>query len=66
MSVVRRTPWVGDPVQDEDADRCGVVTDVRGGALWVLRPEHGAGQWTSEHPERLTVVTPRDEIQDRL
>ncbi|MER5972908.1 hypothetical protein ABT112_24785 [Streptomyces sp. NPDC002055] len=66
MSVLGRTPWVGDLVQHEDADRRGVVTDVRGGALWVLRPEHGPGQWASEHPERLTVVTPREEMQDRL
>jgi hypothetical protein len=60
-------PWVGDLIHDEDADRNGIVTDVRGGALWVLRPEHGGGgEWTSEHPDRLTVVVPHEEMRDRL
>jgi hypothetical protein len=36
-----RKPWVGDLIHNEDADRRGVVTDVRGGAFRVLRPEHG-------------------------
>ncbi|UPZ28152.1 hypothetical protein MUK60_10185 [Streptomyces sp. LRE541] len=61
-----RKPWVGDLIHDEEADRRGVVTDVRGGTVWVLRPETGAGEWTSEHPERLAVVTPRERRQDRL
>ncbi|MEU0189509.1 hypothetical protein ABZ250_06570 [Streptomyces afghaniensis] len=52
---------MGDLVQDETAGRRGVVTDVRGGAVWVLRPESDPGRWTSRHPERLTVVTPREE-----
>ncbi|MET7639358.1 hypothetical protein [Streptomyces sp. NPDC005438] len=56
----KRSPWVGDLVHDEDTDRDGIVTDVQGGALWVLRPEMGTGrQWTSEHPERLTVLEAR-------
>lgn len=59
MSGERR-PWVGDLVHDEDADRRGIVTDVRGGAVWVLRPESGPGRWASRQPERLTVVTPRE------
>ncbi|MFH8791268.1 hypothetical protein [Streptomyces sp. NPDC017941] len=54
-----RSPWVGDLIHDEDADRRGIVTDVRGGAVWVLRPEAGPGLWTSEHPEPLTVVESR-------
>ncbi|MDQ0749948.1 hypothetical protein QF034_004179 [Streptomyces africanus] len=56
-----RRPWVGDLVHDEIAGRRGVVTDVRGGAVWVLRPEYGPGQWTSRQPERLAVVTGREE-----
>lgn len=56
-----RRPWVGDLFHDEIADRRGVVTDVRGGVVWVLRPESGPGQWASRQPERLTVVTPREE-----
>ncbi|MER8033389.1 hypothetical protein ABTZ78_30985 [Streptomyces bauhiniae] len=54
-----RGAWVGDLVHDEDADRRGIVTDVRGGTLWVLRPEYGTGQWTSESPERLTLLEAR-------
>ncbi|MFC4328475.1 hypothetical protein ACFPC0_11615 [Streptomyces andamanensis] len=61
-----RRAWVGDLVRDEETDRHGVVTDVQGGALWVLRPEHGGGQWTSRRPERLTVVVPRERMRDRL
>ena len=60
MTCARR-PWVGDLIHDEIADRRGVVTDVRGGAVWVLRPESGPGQWTSRQPECLTMVTPREE-----
>lgn len=56
-----RRPWVGDVVHDEIADRRGIVTDVRGGAVWVLRLESGPGHWTSRRPERLTVVTRREE-----
>ncbi|WP_338781372.1 hypothetical protein [Streptomyces sp. DG1A-41] len=51
---------MGDLIHDEIAGRRGVVTDVRGGAVWVLRPESGPGRWTSRQPERLTVVTPRE------
>ncbi|WP_327678090.1 hypothetical protein [Streptomyces sp. NBC_00467] len=39
----KRSPWVGDLIRDEDTDRRGIVTDVRGDTLWVLRPEHGNG-----------------------
>lgn len=48
------TAWVGDLVHDEDTGRRGIVTDVRGGSTWVLRPEFGTGRWTSRAPERLT------------
>ncbi|MFH9061334.1 hypothetical protein ACH4GM_08990 [Streptomyces coeruleorubidus] len=56
-----RRPWVGDLIHDETADRRGVVTDVRGGAVWVLRPESGPGQWISRQPDRLRVLKPREE-----
>ncbi|MFH8493881.1 hypothetical protein OG873_21900 [Streptomyces violaceus] len=56
-----RRPWVGDLIHDETTDRRGVVTDVRGGAVWVLRPESGPGQWTSRQPDRLRVLKPREE-----
>ncbi|MER7403404.1 hypothetical protein ABT373_13180 [Streptomyces sp. NPDC000070] len=56
-----RRPGVGDLIHDETTDRCGVVTDVRGGAVWVLRPESGPGQWTSRQPDRLRVLKPREQ-----
>ncbi|MBV2357946.1 hypothetical protein KUM39_26930 [Streptomyces sp. J2-1] len=59
-----RRPWVGDLIHDVDADRRGIVTDVRDGALWVLRAESGPGQWTSEVPERLTVVRSRHQMRE--
>ncbi|WP_030017302.1 hypothetical protein [Streptomyces monomycini] len=61
-----RGPWVGDLVHDEDAGRRGIVTDVRGRSVWVLRPEHESGQWTSRQPQRLTVVTPHEHMRERL
>ncbi|MFJ8729044.1 hypothetical protein [Streptomyces bauhiniae] len=64
MSRGEGTAWVGDLVHDEDAGRRGIVTDVRGGATWVLRPEFGTGQWTSLAPERLTVLRPRERIRE--
>ncbi|MGA5318924.1 hypothetical protein ACPCIU_00650 [Streptomyces seoulensis] len=56
------TAWVGDLVYDEDTGRRGIVTDVRGGSMWVLRPEFGTGRWTSRAPERLTVLIPRERM----
>ncbi|MCC9742100.1 hypothetical protein [Streptomyces sp. MNU89] len=53
--------WVGDLIHDEDADRRGIVADVRGGATWVLRPEHGPDRWTSRQPDRLRVIKTREE-----
>ncbi|MEV6457105.1 hypothetical protein AB0M66_00525 [Streptomyces albidoflavus] len=61
-----RTPWVGDLVHDEEAGRRGIVTDVLGGTVWVVRPEYGVERWTSERPERLTLLTPREEMLERL
>ncbi|MFB9541756.1 MULTISPECIES: hypothetical protein [Streptomyces] len=52
---------MGDLIHDETTHRRGVVTDVRGSAAWVLRPESGPGQWTSRQPDRLRVLKPREE-----
>ncbi|MEU7089643.1 hypothetical protein OG350_30145 [Streptomyces achromogenes] len=56
-----RRAWVGDLIHDEDADRRGIVADVRGGATWVLRPEYGPDRWTSQRPDRLRVIKTREE-----
>ncbi|MEU0331814.1 hypothetical protein [Streptomyces sp. NPDC006193] len=61
-----RCAWVGDLIHDEDADRRGIVADVRGGATWVLRSEHGPDRWTSRQPVRLRVIKTREErLRDR-
>ncbi|CAM5579157.1 MULTISPECIES: ATP-binding protein [Streptomyces] len=60
-----RNPWVGDLVRDGETGRRGIVTDVLGGAEWVLRSESGPGQRNARRPERLTVVTPRASVRDR-
>lgn len=60
----KRQPWVGDHVRDQDADRTGIVTDVREGT-YVLRPLTGPGEWTAEDSERLTVIVPREDRQHR-
>ncbi|MFK8845563.1 hypothetical protein [Streptomyces sp. Ac-502] len=59
-------PWVGDLIHDEDTRRRGIVTDVRGGTVWVLRPEWGQGQWDSRRPDRLTLIMPREDVRDQL
>ncbi|GCD47134.1 hypothetical protein [Streptomyces paromomycinus] len=61
-----RSPWVGDLIHDEAPCRRGIVTDVRGGTVWVLRPEWGQGQWASRHPGRLTLIRPREDVRDQL
>ncbi|WP_063726569.1 hypothetical protein [Streptomyces sp. RTd22] len=60
-----RNPRVGDLIHDEDTGR-RIVMDVEGGAVWVLRPESGPGQWISRQPERLTVVATCEGMLDRL
>ncbi|MEU7265196.1 hypothetical protein AB0A84_15950 [Streptomyces albidoflavus] len=61
-----RNPWAGDLVHDEEADRRGIATDVRGGTGWVLRPERGVVRRTSERPGRLTLLASREETRERL
>jgi hypothetical protein len=61
-----RAPWVGDQVYDADADKEGVITDVRDGTTYVLRHLHGGGRtWTVPSAETLTVTVPREERVDR-
>ena len=50
MSSTKRSPWLGDLIHDKDADRRGIVTDVRGGTLWVIlssrqRSSRREGPW---------------------
>ncbi|MFI2188279.1 hypothetical protein [Streptomyces sioyaensis] len=54
---------MGDLVHDEDADRTGILSDVRKG-VYVLRPDIGPGEWFCDAPDRLTLVVPREERRD--
>ncbi|MFE2011335.1 hypothetical protein [Streptomyces sp. NPDC059491] len=52
-------PWVGDQVRDEATNRKAIVTDVRAGSFYVLRPVTGGGDtWEVEDPEKLTIIEP--------
>ncbi|MFJ4337910.1 hypothetical protein [Streptomyces sp. NPDC088915] len=52
-------PWVGDQVRDEATGRKAIVTDVREGSVYILRPVAGGGAfWEAEDPGRLTVTEP--------
>lgn len=56
-------PWIGDQVHDGAADRKAIVTDVRHGTAYVLRPIWGGGDtWEAEDPEKLTVTAPAGEL----
>lgn len=51
--------WVGDTVHDACTGRSAIVTDVRKGSEFILRPVWGDGpHWTAEDPRKLTVVEP--------
>ena len=55
-------PSVGDEVL-EDATRVAIVTDVRGGVVWLRRPRGGGGrEWPAEDPHGLTVRRTRAEM----
>ncbi|MFJ9855758.1 hypothetical protein [Streptomyces sp. NPDC101150] len=48
MSGDERLPEVGDLVQDAARDHEAVVTDIRFGSVYVLRPRYGAPSQTWE------------------
>ncbi|MGA5116842.1 hypothetical protein [Streptomyces pseudogriseolus] len=52
--------WVGDLVFDEDAQREGIIHDVKRG-VFHLRPPAGGQPWTNPDGDRLTVLTPREQ-----
>ncbi|MFJ4869603.1 hypothetical protein [Streptomyces sp. NPDC088757] len=50
---------MGDQVHDEATGRKAIVTDVRKGSVYILRPVAGGGAfWEIEDPGRLTVTKP--------
>ncbi|MFD8685387.1 hypothetical protein [Streptomyces sp. NPDC059651] len=56
-------PWVGDQVYDEDADREGIVSDVQGGSVYILRSVYGHDQWQNLNGDRLKITV---SLQDRV
>ncbi|WP_430376675.1 hypothetical protein [Streptomyces sp. B1-3] len=53
--------WVGDTVYDPNAEREGVITDVKDG-VYVLRPVHTwAGTWTAPVNAELEITLSREE-----
>lgn len=60
MTETNRMPSVGDEVMEGKTR--AVVTDIRGGVVW-LRPRGGSGtEWPAEDPQRLTVRRTRAEM----
>ena len=51
---------VGDLVQDAHGRRA-IVTDIKQGRIWILRPASGGAttQWETDTPASLTVLQPR-------
>ncbi|MCT9077890.1 hypothetical protein [Streptomyces fulvoviolaceus] len=61
MTEERPRVWVGDQVHDANADREGIVTDVKGGT-YVLRPVYmWSGTWTAPSDKGLEVTVSREE-----
>ncbi|MFF5442865.1 hypothetical protein [Streptomyces achromogenes] len=57
---------VGDLVEDTGG-RHAIVTDIKQGAVWVLRPVSGGttNQWETDEPDSLHVIETREERVNR-
>ncbi|MFF3127760.1 hypothetical protein ACFVRD_36950 [Streptomyces sp. NPDC057908] len=53
-------PSVGDEV--EEGKTRAVVTDVRGGVIWLRHLTGGSTEWPAENPRRLTIRRTRAEM----
>ncbi|OIK00199.1 hypothetical protein [Streptomyces monashensis] len=62
--MTRAQAEVGDLVEGADG-RHAIVTDIKQGTAWVLRPESGSPttQWETDEPDTLHVIETRT---DRL
>jgi hypothetical protein len=58
-----RRPWVGDLVRDPVAARVATISDVRDGTVYLLRAP-GRGEWEAEAPDRLELITRREDRVD--
>ncbi|MEW1551953.1 hypothetical protein [Streptomyces tsukubensis] len=60
MSENRKTPSVGDEV--EEGRTIAIVTDIRGGVVWLRPQGRGAPEWPAEKPESLRIRRTRVEL----
>ncbi|CAL9294288.1 hypothetical protein SUDANB148_02308 [Streptomyces sp. SudanB148_2056] len=54
-----KSPWVGDQVYDADADREGVISDVKNGTYVLRAVDSWARTWTAPSAENLTLTVAR-------
>ncbi|MCZ4117915.1 hypothetical protein [Streptomyces sp. H39-S7] len=64
--MTRPRAEVGDLVEDQQGRRA-IVTDIKKGKTWVLRPPSGSttAQWESDDPDSLRILEPRPSRPDR-
>ncbi|MFE1198656.1 hypothetical protein ACFW6E_38915 [Streptomyces olivaceoviridis] len=64
--MTRARAEVGDLVSDANG-RHAIVTDIKRGTDWVLRPESGSltTQWETDEPDTLLVIETRAERLSR-
>ncbi|MFE7212494.1 hypothetical protein ACFU93_21370 [Streptomyces sp. NPDC057611] len=61
MTETHTLPSVGDEVMEGKTR--AIVTDIRGGVVWLRRPHGGGGaEWPAEDPRKLTVRRTRAEM----
>lgn len=56
-------PWIGDLVHDPIADRRATLSDVSSAGIYTLRAP-GGKEWPAEEPERLEIITLRQDRTD--
>lgn len=61
MTETETMPSVGDEVME--GKKRAVVTDIRGGVVWLRLPHGGGGtEWPAAEPSKLTVRRTRAEM----
>ncbi|AWN32628.1 hypothetical protein [Streptomyces sp. NEAU-S7GS2] len=60
MTETNTLPSVGDEVMEGKTR--AVVTDIRGGVVWLRRQGGGSMEWPAEDPRRLIVRRTRTEM----
>ncbi|MGW3253497.1 hypothetical protein ACWDCX_23425 [Streptomyces fungicidicus] len=60
MTETETKPSVGDEVME--GQKRAVVTDIRGGVVWLRAPHGGGPEWPAEEPHKLTLRRTRAEM----